>query len=410
MEKKKIIIIFVVIIILVVLITTIIIQNIITNSEINQNKYLATSNENSGLVASYIKKGMTIGGITGTLESLDTSDANATPEDILEGKTAYAKGMKITGTRAGSTISTITGEEKNNTETKDRLGNKIVIPAGFKVVNASDTVEDGIIIEDVSAGNDNTKGSQFVWIPVGNIKKKDGQNVTITLDRHNWATIGGGILPFDGREKEETIEEHAASGFQNAIAKDINAFKMSVSTNGGYYIARYEAGDNTATLSKRNAKSGTSNPVVSKALVYPYNYVTQIEASNLARNMYLNNNFISDLMNSYAFDTALAYIQNCGKESNSKTYSVEYGINVNEKLQYSGANVLKNGKADVQCNIYDLAGGTEEFTTETNSYEHSPCTSRGSYYGASTQMFTRRSNYTTISQEETSFRCILYLQ
>lgn len=46
----------------------------------------------------YIKEGITIGGITGTLETLNTFDATARPEDIVEGKTAYVKGEKITGT------------------------------------------------------------------------------------------------------------------------------------------------------------------------------------------------------------------------------------------------------------------------------------------------------------------------
>ena len=41
---------------------------------------------------------VSIGGITGTFETLDTSDANATPEDIIWGETAYVDGQKITGT------------------------------------------------------------------------------------------------------------------------------------------------------------------------------------------------------------------------------------------------------------------------------------------------------------------------
>ena len=63
-------------------------------------QYIATTaNAGSNLIASYIKSGITVGGITGTLEVLDTSDATATPEDITKGKTAYVDGVKITGTR-----------------------------------------------------------------------------------------------------------------------------------------------------------------------------------------------------------------------------------------------------------------------------------------------------------------------
>ena len=60
----------------------------------------ANNNQNNGnLLPEYIKAGITLGGVTGTLEDLDTSDATATPEDIAKGKTAYVKGKKITGTR-----------------------------------------------------------------------------------------------------------------------------------------------------------------------------------------------------------------------------------------------------------------------------------------------------------------------
>ena len=83
-------------VILAIVITTNIIKN---NNQVASEGYTATTaNANSNLVASYIKSGITIGGITGSLESLNTFDATATPEDIAAGKTAYVKGKKITGT------------------------------------------------------------------------------------------------------------------------------------------------------------------------------------------------------------------------------------------------------------------------------------------------------------------------
>ena len=187
-KKKRIIMLITVIALIGIIVGSIVIRNVVVNQETEGENYLAGGNANSSLMASYIRKGITIGGITGTLESLDTSDATATPEDILEGKTAYVNGVKITGTmKTGPGLGDITGSETQNTETQDSLGNKVVIPAGFKVVNPQDNVEKGIIIEDVSAGDANTKGSQFVWIPVGKIKTSQGEK-TITLGRYDFNT------------------------------------------------------------------------------------------------------------------------------------------------------------------------------------------------------------------------------
>lgn len=46
----------------------------------------------------YIKEGVDILGVVGGYKGVDTSDATATPEDILAGKTAYANNEKIEGT------------------------------------------------------------------------------------------------------------------------------------------------------------------------------------------------------------------------------------------------------------------------------------------------------------------------
>ena len=79
---------------------------------------------------------------------------------------------------------------KQNTDVYDEYGNKIVVPAGFKIrvdegtrtkgdANSTAThVTEGIVIEDAS-------GNQFVWIPVGKIytdkAQTDSLAKTITL-------------------------------------------------------------------------------------------------------------------------------------------------------------------------------------------------------------------------------------
>ena len=60
-----------------------------------------TSAIDSNIVADNIKKDVSILGVTGTYapeKEIDTSDATATANQILEGATAYVNGQKITGT------------------------------------------------------------------------------------------------------------------------------------------------------------------------------------------------------------------------------------------------------------------------------------------------------------------------
>lgn len=66
-----------------------------------EGKYIkkATVNKDANLKPEIILKGNSVYGIDGTGESgIDTSDATATAEDIVEGKTAYIDGKKIVGT------------------------------------------------------------------------------------------------------------------------------------------------------------------------------------------------------------------------------------------------------------------------------------------------------------------------
>ena len=56
-----------------------------------------TNSIDNNIQASNIKNGVTILGVQGSFQGIDTSDANATTSDILATKTAYVNGQKITG-------------------------------------------------------------------------------------------------------------------------------------------------------------------------------------------------------------------------------------------------------------------------------------------------------------------------
>ena len=289
----------------------------------------------------------------------------------------------------------------DNTELKDAKENKIVVPAEFKIVNGATTVDKGIVIEDVTETA--TKGSQFVWIPVGTIIKSDGTNVTITLGRYDFNSTTGVESAYSGTYVEEDSNDSSTlKKYGNTIAKNITKFKNSVATNGGYYIGRYEA----RTATARNAAGNALTQITEKGTENVYNYVTQLQAAQLSQNMYNNDNFTSDLMNSYAWDTATVFIQNCG--TNAK-YSRQ--ISLNTSLLQTGTNSLTDtSKIDVQCNIYDMASNILEWTTETTDSSSFPCVYRGGFYGNSDHYTScRDGNSTSDSNVIVGFRPLLYL-
>ena len=68
-SKKLKIIIFVATILVVMILAIVIIENVIKENNLENKEYLETiSNADSNLIASYIKEGVTIGGITGTMK------------------------------------------------------------------------------------------------------------------------------------------------------------------------------------------------------------------------------------------------------------------------------------------------------------------------------------------------------
>ena len=282
----------------------------------------------------------------------------------------------------------------DNTELKDAKENKIVVPAGFKIVEGATTVDKGIVIEDVTETA--TKGSQFVWIPVGTITKSDGTTATITLGRYDFDSTTGKESAYSGSYiEEDTNDASTLKKWGNTIAKNITKFKNSVATNGGYYIGRYEA----RTAAARSAAGNALTQITEKGTENVYNYVTQLQAAQLSQNMYNSDKFTSDLMNSYAWDTATVFIQNCG--TNAK-YSRQNSLNTS--LSQKGT------ATDIQCNIYDMASNIMEWITETCINSERPCVVRGGhYYDSNFGANTRDSSIISLSDDHVGFRTLLYL-
>ena len=331
---------------------------------------------------------------------------------------------------------------------KDNYDNTVTVPKGFKVTDEGTTVPEGIVIED-GTGTETSTGNQFVWIPVGTVYKnvEKTESSTIKLGRYTFNTTNGTPTmqqaAFAGDNEsnpgqtydievpvEGVYDDHIelttyregtlSNGLDglNATAKNLAGFVQSVADNGGYYIARYEAsygsGSSTADwkpLSK--VSTGTprgddqgSTPLAQGML---WNYVTQLDASKICQNMYQAGDTTvgveSDLTNSYAWNTAIVFIQSMD-EANSNYANKKDG---NGTLKNTGAT------GDEVCNIYDMAANVREWTTEYSTDTYSsytdPCTSRGGVYDSSHSFTANRINYNaTYSFSSVGFRVALYVK
>ena len=319
------------------------------------------------------------------LDSYEEEISNYLPQDV---KQAIKKGKPLSTDK--------------NTEIVDEKGNKIVIPAGFKVTGDATTVDKGIVIEDATVDKDGkptaTAGSQFVWVPVGKITKEDGTKTEIKLNRYTFASDG---TPTEKNNEviNSYFSETESKG--NTVAKNIVNFTNSVKANGGYYIGRYEARTTTA----RTASGNALTQITEKGTDQVYNYVTQKQAAEQAQGMYTSNNFTSDLMNSYAWDTAITFIQKCTDKTNYANQT-----SLNKSLSQTGTT------NDNPCNIFDMASNVWEWTTETSSrissatLSEAPCAYRGGLYGNS-RYYTSYRGDTGLpdSSNIIGFRPLLYL-
>ena len=252
--------------------------------------------------------------------------------------------------------------EKKNTELLDENGNKIVVPAGFKIVsddttNNAQTVEQGIVVED-------EKENQYVWIPC----TTEESETKLQYKRTEWDVEddNGTRASKDELTLENSIcsDDDIANGLtterKKEIVEQVKKEKLSISKYGGYYIGRYEVGnkDNTAVI---------------KAEQEPYTDIVWYQAYELAKGIGGGKGATTYLCSSYAWDTAINFIQNTGTENYATTRD---GFNENwldkEVKDSSGkiikiANVeakLKTGKTTEKSNIFDMGGNVLEFTTE----------------------------------------------
>ena len=288
-----------------------------------------------------------------------------------------------------------------DTKVGDTTGSSVIfvdgvpIPDGFVYVGG--TKNSGLVISDnaddkekyegkTTVGTD-LKGNQFVWIPVENIA--DYKRTAYSTNVATGTT--------DSTTNSEQIKYNSTMNyyFTEAMPEDE---KKSVETNKGFYIGRYEAGDKESTEAKTLRASGasTSNTITVKAGQAPYNYVSRDEAKSLAEGFCEKQGWtsvISKLTSSYAWDTAIAFIQKTNsdygssseegnyKNSESFSYTGIADTEVNKRTKENGDKILiPTGQTTAVNNIYDMGGNVYEWTTESCSNTSMPYTNRGGCY------------------------------
>ena len=333
-------------------------------------------------------------------------------------------------------VSTLVGiVVDKNTKAEDTYGNKITIPKGFKILAHSENtttgdvtytysgdnipaVQDGIVIEN------GTDGNQFVWVPVGTIKNKNNTTNTITLGRYEFDSNTGAlksntpvqVASVENCTQEVTINTNykelsvfragnsaTDSTAQNATARNLEEFISTTLANGGYYIARFEA-------------SGTASKITSKYNQTVLVNITQPNAAKAAREMYgevkENNELVyaSDLVNSYAWDTAIIFIQTYSTETDASSYASE-----NKSTSFANTGINN----DKYCNIWDMSGNAYEWTTEYSTrssliYFYSCVYRGGCYYApndeAGDYASNRNSAFTTGSLSFCGLRLLIYVK
>ena len=269
----------------------------------------------------------------------------------------------------------------------------VKMPTGFYYVGGTKT--SGIVISDNVNDKDKYKnkavvgtdllGNQYVWIPC----TTDSTSSKLQYARTEWGVEEDGDDNSRAIKDELTLTDASvtysdadtANGINADVSKEIvaqiKAEKTSVAKYGGYYIGRYEVGKNGDTA-------------VVKYNQTPYASITWSTAYGLAKKIITNSEATSYLCSSYAWDTAVNFIQNNSTAKNYAT-SIE-GFNGNwnpQAVKDPSGNVIKPAGTSQQlntglttqfCNIFDMGGNEAEFTTELNPGTSETVVVRGGNY------------------------------
>ena len=271
---------------------------------------------------------------------------------------------------------------------KEYTDEVVPIPNGFYYVGG--TKDTGVVISDKpndenvyqNAENGivgtNLEGNQFVWVPVdySEFQRRAGYQSNGTLGTTTFLSCG---------EANNTGNNTNTSIIESATTQE-EAKKMyaSVQTYGGFYVGRYEAGNESGKVVEKQGVNVYNNIQWSANGEMQETTGTTGGAVELARNFDTANNYISvtsTLIYGVQWDAIMQWIDPAYKTGTCESNS--FVANSNGKGYYNASDPTTTGSSDDYAvkNIYDLAGNVAEWTME--SIFNNMRVARGGYYASS---------------------------
>ena len=266
---------------------------------------------------------------------------------------------------------TETVKNENVTAIKEQTTNKIIpLPKGFQVslVEGENTIEKGVVIKD-------SKGNEFVWIPVSQDLEKQYNYSSSYLEpkeldsRWNSSTLDPKpeydsqkiLTELYGMKDESTPFYNYTTDF--AYSTHYKEMVASVNKYDGFYIGRYET-----TIDKNNeigTKADTTVLTADKSIPQTNDkktrwyglYNTQRNSNVIGNNDYIQTNMIWGQQ----WDKMIEYFA-----SRKINYS-EWGKSTQGAVVKSAESTNASGKKDEIYNIYDLRTNGRDWTAEADN-------------------------------------------
>ena len=204
-----------------------------------------------------------------------------------------------------------------------------------------------------------------------------------------------------GTSGTEETRSMIIEAYKTGMWEDTVDYTSQVNENGGFYIGRYEASDESGNVAiKKNRTPWNNIPLEGEE-----------GALSKAENMYPNSDFTSTLLTGAAWDRTLCWLYETREKSMAEIVgdSTSWGNYPDDNDGNSG--IINTGtERTVANNIYDLAGNLSEWTIEAN--DTTGRVNRGGNYflsGSNYPACDRDNNSPSNAYDDVGFRPALFL-